>query len=237
MKRLFAVLCMVLLSSCSTHFSTAKVKGQRDRVIYNISKEQAFSIARSSFETIVAPEKIKDIKGRHRGYTAYYTNPRGQLIRFQLVVVPARGVTRDRTRVEGFYFRVISGGTYADGSKLSKQLYETLQARLQATDSAINVVRLRRKRSMENKYLMAAKAGGAEASRPDPRDRRGQVESAPDRPVTGSADRMEAPTASAPPTGKSDALRRMEILKEMHDRGFISDEDYGKKKAEILKAL
>jgi hypothetical protein len=211
--RMWLVALLAALAGC-THNTTLVRRGPGDgRVIYRLSEEQAFTIARGVFAELLPDRKLFDIIGNRRGY---WTTYRFGIDRYtqRVLVVPAVGTDASGHEVRGYWFDVSGKGTaiIAGGAK-NRALYHRLQEAADATGSAVIVTNVR-----EGKYDTDGRAYLAGGQRPD------------------SISAAGPPTASSSATSAS-TVERLRQLKAMRDEGLISDSEYEAKRRQLLDRM
>ena len=207
MRRLLTVILATLILGCTHNTTLVRPDSGGGQVIYRLSEEQAFTIARSAFADLLPDRKLFDITGAQRGY---WTTYRFALDTFsqRVLVIPAIGTDASGHEVRGFWFDVSGSGSapIAGGAK-NRALFHHIQGAADATGTATAITSLREGRyETDGRALLA---GGRLAS---------EVASV-------------APVAS---TGTPDKLRQ---LKAMRDEGLISDDEYETKRRQVLERL
>lgn len=162
MRKFLFLALAVTLSACSTHFDMSKQEGIDGYLIYRLSQEQAFAIAYNAIVTVLPGRKISEIGGPVKGYSTWsrflldtYTQ--------QVVVIPAKGTTKDGETVEGFYFEVSGSGSSGSGRTKNVSLYRTVQENLDQLNIATVVPRIEK-----GSYKEPVFATKAKTSRPPP---------------------------------------------------------------------
>lgn len=143
LRKLWVLALVVLLSACSTHFNTSIREGVDGYTIYRLRQEQAFAIAYDSIATVLPGRKISEIDGPVKGYSTWtrfvldtYTQ--------QVLVIPARGITKDGETVEGFYLEISGSGSSGSGRAKNVSLHKAIQENLDQQDVATAVTRIER---------------------------------------------------------------------------------------------
>jgi hypothetical protein len=150
---------LVALASC-TH-NTTLVPGGPDagQIVYRLSEQQAFTIARGVFAELLPERKLFDITGNRRGY---WTTYRFGIDRYsqKVLVIPALGADPQGREVRGYWFDVSGRGTAViAGSMKNRALFHRLQEVADATGTATarttdTAERLRQLRSMREEGLI-----------------------------------------------------------------------------------
>ena len=137
--KFFSALMVIAVAGCASHSgSTLNSERSNSTVIYTLSEEQAFAIARKVADADFPGERIEEMNGQFRGYTLQYRSwDYVDTYSFDLAIVPATGVTDDGREVKGFYFEISGAGTaFAYGKMKNDQLFEDLKKTLNATGTA-----------------------------------------------------------------------------------------------------
>lgn len=164
MRKCLALATAVLLSACSTHFDTSQQEGVDGRTIYQLPQEQAFAIAYNAIATVLPGRKISEIDGPVKGYSTWFRFVLDTYTQ-QVLVVPAKGISKSGAPVEGFYFEVSgSGSSIVQGRAKNVSLYETIQAELDRLNVAAIVPHL--ERGSYGGPVFATKDGPAGAAPP-----------------------------------------------------------------------
>ena len=140
-RHLPLIILASLLAACS-HRTTLERPGG-EQVIYRLSEEQAFRIARDAFASLLPDRKLFDITGAQRGY---WTTYRFLLDKYsqRVLVIPVVGMDASGKEVHGFWYDVSGSGTapIAGGAK-NRALFHQIQDTADATGSATAVTGLR----------------------------------------------------------------------------------------------
>ena len=139
MSKLSLIAFIVLLSGCSTHFSTLTPASSKDQILYLIQEDQALAIAYDSIVLTLPGRKIQEVEGSARGFTTYF--------RFLLdtytqtvLVFRAKGTDADGAEVRGCYFEVSGSGTsFVQGRNKNVQLYAKVVELADATMKKVAV--------------------------------------------------------------------------------------------------
>lgn len=191
----------IALGACSTHFDTSQQEGVDGRTIYQLPQEQAFAIAYNAIATVLPGRKISEIDGPVKGYSTWFRFVLDTYTQ-QVLIVPAKGISKSGAPVEGFYFEVSgSGSSIVQGRAKNVSLYETIQAELDKLNVAVVVPQIERESYKEP--VFATKGG---------------------------------PTGSPQPGGGTVA-DRLDELKDLWDRGLISEKEYSDQRAKIIGSL
>lgn len=197
----------VLLNGCSTHFSTLQAEGTSTKIIYVIKEEQAFQIAYSAIATTLPGRKISEVDGPIRGYGTYFRFLLDTYTQ-QVLVYPTTGTDAEGKRVKGYYFEVSgSGSSVVQGKAKNEQLFERVFESVRATGKAVAVT-----------DLQAATYDGAKWR-------------------LNQSEEQKTPGSAAATNSKEDALNSLERLKHLRDQGVISDQEFEKKKKELLDRI
>ena len=138
--KILSVLMSVAVAACASYSgSTLKSEGSNSTVIYELSQEEAFAIARRVAGAARLPgENVDEMNGEFRGYTLTYLSWDGvDTYSCDLAIIPATGITDDGREVNGFYFEISGTGTaFVYGKIKNDQLFQDLKKALNATGSA-----------------------------------------------------------------------------------------------------
>jgi len=212
--RMWLVALLVALAGC-THNTTLVRRGPGDgRVIYRLSEEQAFTIARGAFAELLPDRKLFDITGNRRGYWTTYRFGIDHYSQ-RVLVVPAVGTDSTGHEVRGYWFDVSGKGTaiIAGGTK-NRALYHRLQEAADATGTAVPVTNVH-----EGRY-----------------ETDGRAYLAGGRPASEAAVASRSPAAASRPANGSTADQLRQV-KAMRDEGLISDEEYEAKRRQVLDRM
>jgi hypothetical protein len=203
------VLAALPIVGCSTHFTTLVRESDNQQVIYRISEERAFTTVLDAYAETLPKQSLYDITaGSRRGYKATW---RWGLDTYsqKVLVIPAVATDSAGREVRGYWFEVSGEGSSGSGRAKNVDLYQRIQAALDATGAATVVTNVK-----EGRYETdgsAYRAGGQDAGRIVPGARR-------------------LPSNST----VTDQLRE---LKKMHDEGVITKEEYEGKRRQILERM
>lgn len=158
MRKCFLLVLAITLGACSTHFDTSQQEGVDGRTIYQLNQEQAFAIAYNAIATVLPGRKISEIDGPVKGYSTWFRFVLDTYTQ-QVLVVPAKGVSKSGVPVEGFYFEVSgSGSAIVQGRAKNVSIYETIQAELDKLGIAAVVPQI--ERGSYKGPVFATKGGG-----------------------------------------------------------------------------
>jgi len=142
-RNLWLLALTLVLSACATHFDTSIRKGVDGYTIYRLRQEQAFAIAYDSIATHFPGRNISKIDGPAKGYSTWsrfgldtYTQ--------QVLVIPARGITKDGMTVEGFYLEISGSGSSGSGRAKNVSLHRAIQRTLDQQNVSTVVTRIER---------------------------------------------------------------------------------------------
>ena len=203
----------VLSVGCTHHTTLVRRDSGDGRVIYRLSEEQAFTLARGAFAELLPERKLFDITGNRRGY---WTTYRFGIDRFsqKILVIPAVGKDASGRDVSGYWFDVSGRGTAViTGSIKNRALYHRLQEAADATGTAVAATGVH-----EGRY-----------------ETDGRAYLAGGRPATEAAAARRTP--EAPPAAPANAADRLRQLRSMRDEGLISPEEYEAKRRETLDRM
>ena len=204
---LFVPFLATFLNGCSTHFSTLQAGGTSTKIICAIKEEQAFQIAYSAIATTLPGRKISEVDGPIRGYSTYFRFVLDTYTQ-QVLVYPASGIDAEGKRVKGYYFEVSgSGSSVVQGKAKNEKLFERVSESARATGKSVAVT-----------DLQAATYDGA----------KWRLNQSEEQKASGNA---------AATNSKEDALNSLERLKHLRDQGVISDQEFEKKKKELLDRI
>jgi hypothetical protein len=157
------LLCAMLLGACSHRTTLERPDSEGGQVIYRLSEEQAFRIARDAFADLLPNRKLFDVTGAQRGY---WTTYRFGLDRYsqRVLVIPGVGTDAGGNEVHGYWFDVSgSGSAPITGGAKNRALFRHIRDAADATGSATVVTGLRQGRYETDGHVWLA--GGRPASR------------------------------------------------------------------------
>ena len=138
--KILSALMVIAVAACASHSgSTLNSEGSNSTVIYELSQEEAFAIARRVADAAHLPgERVDEMNGEFRGYTLTYLSwDAVDTYSCDLAIIPATGITDDGRKVNGFYFEISGAGTaFLYGKIKNDQLFEDLKRALNATGTA-----------------------------------------------------------------------------------------------------
>ncbi len=138
--KILSALMVIALAGCASYSgSTLNSEGSKSTVIYELSQEEAFAIARRVADAAHFPgERVDEMNGQFRGYTLTYLSwDAVDTYSCDLAIVPATGITDDGRKVNGFYFEISGAGTAIVYGKIKNdQLFQDLKKALNATGKA-----------------------------------------------------------------------------------------------------
>jgi hypothetical protein len=204
-----AAAAALILTGCAAASSTlVRRDGSAGQVIYQISEDQAFTIALGAYAALYPKKSVDDvIEGQRRGYNADERTWAGDWWHHRILVIPAIGTDSSGKDVHGYWYDYSGGGTFAPTEKRTTGLLEFIRARLESTGTATVVTNVR-----EGRYET------------DGRAYLGLKRDARDIKLGGR------------PAGRTDADRLAE-LKTMRERGLITEEEYQAKRRQILDKM
>ncbi|WP_373034019.1 SHOCT domain-containing protein [Sulfurovum sp.] len=190
---LFALLSFIfLLNGCSTKFTTTE--SENGTILYKLEEKEAFKIAHHSMLNVLPGRKITIIDGPTKGYSTYFRSGLDTYSQ-QILVFPASGIDQSGNKVSGYYYEVSgSGSSFVQGRAKNVSLYETLNKKLQETNSGVIVTNLK-----NEKYSSTISGNFSEEN--------------------------------------NEAFDNLERLKELYDKGILTEEEYKNKKAELLEKI
>lgn len=209
-------LMLLLLSftavGCSTQFTTLNQKESTSKVIYEISELHAFQIASSEIILSAFPGKtVVNLEGPVHGYSALFRAPPLFVDTYthNVQVIPASGTDQNGRKLNGYYFEVSGvGSSFLQGKIQNEKLFERIKSAADKTGKGIIVVDVEKRPYDGVEWRYEVVSKNSNA---------GSV-------ATNSAS-IESTTA------------RLEKLKDIHDKGLITDADYEVKKKQILESL
>lgn len=197
----------VLLSGCSTHFSTLQPDGSSEQVIYAVPEEQAFQIAHGTLAATLPGRKIDVIDGPVRGYSTYFRFLLDTYTQ-QVLVHAAQGTDVLGKKVQGYYFEVSgSGSSFVQGRAKNVELFERLNESAKATGKGTAVTAVERIAYTNAKWRL------------------------------GEGELVRSASPGTGGNKNDDLLDSLERLKGLRDRGVITDVEFESKKKEILNRL
>lgn len=138
--KILCALMVIAAAGCASYSgSTLNFEGSKSTVIYELSQEQAFAIARRVANAAHLPgERVDEMNGEFRGYTLTYLSwDAVDTYSCDLAIIPATGFTDDGRKVNGFYFEISGTGTaFVYGKIKNDQLFQDLKKALNATGTA-----------------------------------------------------------------------------------------------------
>lgn len=132
MRRILSLLAVLLLSACSTNYSTLKPENSATQVLYELPEQQSFQIAFAALGRLLPGYEITDIDGPVKGYTATFRFVLDTYTQ-QVMVIPATGRSSDGRSVRGYYFEVSGRGTSGQGVAKNGQLFAMVTEAAKAT--------------------------------------------------------------------------------------------------------
>lgn len=139
MRNLIIGIFLVLgLSACSSQHDTSRLKDGSGRVIYQMSQEEAFAMARQSMATFFPGRKIFQVEEELKGYRTWTTVVVDRYHQY-ILVVPAIGKSSAGQDVSGFYFQISGRGTSGSGYMANGAFFDQFQQDLQKTGRAVKV--------------------------------------------------------------------------------------------------
>jgi hypothetical protein len=138
-----ASLVVVVVTGCASSGSTLVRSDRAGRVIYQISEQQAFTIALEAYAALYPKQSVDDIvrKGQRgynvdeRAWTDYWSH--------RLWVIPAVGTDANGNEVQGYVYEYEGGGTMWATSERKTALIELIRSRLDATGRGTVVTNIR----------------------------------------------------------------------------------------------
>ncbi len=125
------------------------------------------------------------------------------------MVIPVKGTTRDGEVIDGFYFEISGhGSSVVQGQIKNVKLRDTVQAKLDERNVAVAVATIEGRPYESEKEIK-----GTEPAPP-----------------------VSAPAAPASQDEKT-AEDRLKKLKDLYDRGVITEEEYNSQRAKIIESL
>ena len=130
---------IIVLTSCSTSYSTLNDTNNNVKKIYRMSENEALQIAYNAILRSFPGRKVETIDGPIKGFSTY---TRFVLDTFtqQVLIRPVMGTTSDRQHMEGFVFEVSGSGTSGSGAMRNAGFFEQLQSDLAKSGRAVAVV-------------------------------------------------------------------------------------------------
>lgn len=133
----------VVVTGCATRSTTLARPDRAGRVLYQISEQQAFTIALEAYAALYPKQSVDDIVNRgQRGYnvderawTDYWSH--------RLWVIPAVGTDANGSEVRGYVYEYEGGGTMWATSERKTALIELIRSRLDATGTGTLVTNVR----------------------------------------------------------------------------------------------
>lgn len=204
MRIFFVLLFSIIVSGCTTSFSTLRSDNSPKQIIYDIPEEQAFQIAFAALGKVLPGNEITDIDGPLKGYSASF---RFLLDTYsqQVMVIPAIASGEGGKTAQGYYYEVAGhGSSIVQGRAKNVQLFEVVSSSAKATGKAISVSGVK-----PGSYIGA-------------RWKQGDIA-------------RQAPAVK--PDGGVDAVTQIERLQKLRDGGAITEEEFQRKKKELLDRI
>lgn len=136
------VLTGLILSSCSTHFTTLNQDEGKSTIIYQIPEDRAFQMAYWGITSSFPNRKITEIEGPTKGYSTYFRIMLDTYTQ-QILVFPAIGTKENGEDVKGYYFEVSGSGTTVIGRQKNVNMYKLLNKALADTGTGVVVTNIR----------------------------------------------------------------------------------------------
>lgn len=133
---------MLMLVSCSTHFTTLQQENAKALVIYQLPEDRAFQMAHWAITSSFPSRKISEIEGPTRGYSTYFRIMLDTYTQ-QIMVFPAIGTKESGEDIKGYYFEVSGSGTTVIGRQKNVEMYEQLNKALADTGTGVVVTNIR----------------------------------------------------------------------------------------------
>jgi len=206
-KSFTLVLLLALLAGCSTQFSTLEATGSSTQIVYAIPEDQAFQIAYGTLAATFPGRKIEVIDGPVRGYSTYSRFVLDTYTQ-QVLVHAVQGTDALGKKVRGYYFEVSGSGTSVlIGRSKNVELFDSVAAAAKATGKGVALTGIERVAYANARW----------------------------RPGEGNAQQGTSSPASS--ETREDILHELERLKDLRDRGVITDQEFETKKKELLDRL
>jgi hypothetical protein len=141
---IFCVLLMLTATGCASSGTTLTRPGDQGQLIYQISEEQAFTIALDAYAALYPKKSVDDVvEGNRRGYNADERTWAGDWWHHRILVIPAVGLDATGKEVRGYWYDYSGGGTFAPTEERTTGLLKFIRARLEATGTATVVTNAR----------------------------------------------------------------------------------------------
>ena len=206
MRIFFVLLFSIIVSGCTTSFSTLRSDNSPKQIIYDIPEEQAFQIAFAALGKVLPGNEITDIDGPLKGYSASF---RFLLDTYsqQVMVIPAIASGEGGKTAQGYYYEVAGhGSSIVQGRAKNVRLFDVISSTAKSTGKAVLVSGARREAYVGARWK--------------------QGES-----------RNESLTPTTRSDGNPDSLTQIERLKQLRDQGTITEEEFQRKKRELLDRI
>jgi len=141
-SKYFFIITVLILSGCSTHFTTLHHDNENSLVIYQLPEEQVFQMAHWAIASTFPNRKITVIEGPTRGYSTYFRILLDTYSQ-QILILPAIGTKQDGEEVKGYYFEVSGSGTTVIGRQKNVDLYAKLNKALSDTEKGVVVTKIK----------------------------------------------------------------------------------------------
>ncbi len=159
-----------------------------------------------------------------------------QTYSYAVIVVPKQGMTADGQLVTGYTFETKGEGDYPQGESILRQIEQNLDVTLKQNASSVVVGNMQPSQQAPSQGEWQPK-GTYQSKTPEytkPLAPSGTAGSTP-VPTTQAAPSSSPPQpGNAPPQNSFDKLR---MLKELHEEGVITDEDFESKKKDLLDRI
>jgi hypothetical protein len=146
-RQLWPIFCALLIltaSGCASTGTTLIRPGDQGQLIYQISEEQAFTIALDAYAALYPKKSVDDVvEGNRRGYNADERTWAGDWWHHRILVIPAVGLDATGKEVRGYWYDYSGGGTFAPTEERTTGLLKFIRARLEATGTATVVTNAR----------------------------------------------------------------------------------------------
>ncbi len=247
-------LCFVfLIAGCSfkdsmkeTYGPTAHQPYQGE--LFQIAELAAMKIAYSSIYQALPKESIMEIDDNNKkGFLVIqevattqdsrYAIYQEQIYSYAVIVVPKQGMTADGQLVTGYTFETKGEGDYSEGDSILRQIEQNLDVILKQNASSVAVGNMQPGQHAPPSQGEWQPKSTYQSKTPEYTKPLTPSETAGSTPVPTT---QAAPSSSPPQPGNAppqNSFDKLRMLKELHEEGVITDEDFESKKKDLLDRI
>ncbi len=247
-------LCFVfLLAGCSFKDSMKDTYGPTTHQpyqgeLFQIAELAAMKIAYSAIYQALPKESIMEIDDKNKkGFLVIqevattqdtrYAIYQEQIYSYAVIVIPKQGMTANGQLVTGYTFETKGEGDYPEGNSILRQIEQNLDLTLKQNASSVAVVNMQPDQHAAQPQGTWQPKGTYQpktSKYQEPLEPSVASGSAP-VPATQTAPSSSPPQPSTAPSQNS--FDKLRMLKELHEEGVITDEDFERKKKELLDRI